>query len=63
MNKAPERIHGHHIPAPRLTAQAWLCIAFYIGGPVVGALALLDVLGYLIVTYGFEQCYGLACWL
>jgi hypothetical protein len=38
-------------------------ILAYLGLPVMGALALLDVLLYLVFTHVLGRCYGLLCWL
>ena len=59
----PSKARGHKIPGPRLNGWGVLMILAYLGLPVMGALALLDVLLYLVFTHVLGRCYGLLCWM
>ena len=48
---------------PRLTAWGALMIVAWLGLPLLAALALLDLVLYLVFTQALGRCYGLACWL
>lgn len=58
---ARHRVHGHHLPPPRPTRWALLYALVYLGLPLVGLLALLDLVLYLVVTVLLGRCYGLHC--
>lgn len=55
------RVRGHHLPPPRPTRWALLYALLYLGLPLVGLLALLDLVLYLVVTVLLGRCYGLHC--
>ena len=59
----PSPGRGRIAPAPRLTAWGALAIVVYIGLPLVGALALVDMALYVVFTRVLGRCYGLMCWL
>lgn len=52
---------GHAIAPPRLTRYGWLAMLWYLGAPVMALLLALDLVLYLLFTYGFGLCYGLWC--
>lgn len=58
---APAR--GLAIPAPRPTPWAAIYAALYLGVPLIAALALVDLVLYLVFRYGFDRCYGIGCLL
>ena len=57
------KVRGREVPGPRLTAWGALMIVVWLGLPLLAALALLDVLLYLVFARLLGRCYGLACWL
>ena len=56
-------VRGLVAPAPRLTAWGALAILIRLGLPLLGLLALLDLMLYLVFTHVLGRCYGLLCWL
>lgn len=60
---AARRVRGHDLPPPRPTRWAVLYALLGLGLPLVGALALLDLVLYLLVTLGLGGCYGVLCLL
>lgn len=57
------RQHRRAIPGPRLTAWGALMIVTWLGLPLLAALALGDLILYLLFTLALGRCYGLGCWL
>jgi hypothetical protein len=57
------RQHRRSIPGPRLTAWGAWMIVLWLGLPLLGVLALLDLILYLVFALLLGRCYGLACWL
>jgi len=51
------------IPAPRPTPWAALYVLLYLGLPAIGILGLIDLVLFLVFRYGFDRCYGIACWM
>lgn len=60
---ATRRVRGHDLPPPRPTRWAVLYALLYLGLPLLGALALLDIVLYLLVTVVLGRCYGILCLL
>ena len=54
-------VMGHRLPPPRLTGWAVAYGLAYIGGPVLLAAGLLDLIGYAVFRFGLDRCYGLLC--
>ncbi|GBD42842.1 hypothetical protein HRbin40_00298 [bacterium HR40] len=54
-------VGGHYLPPPRPTGWAVAIVLLGFGLPVVGVLAVLDLLLYLLFTRVFGLCYGLSC--
>ena len=54
-------IHGHILPPPRPTARAILYALLYLGLPIVGVLALLDLLLWWVFSELLGRCYGIFC--
>ena len=61
--KADNRVMGYHLPEARLTLTAYLYFFLYAGLPFLGVMALLDLLIYTIMRFGFGLCYGFFCLL
>ena len=59
----PSPVRGLVAPAPRLTVWGALAILIRLGLPLLGLLALLDLMLYLVFTHVLGRCYGLLCWL
>ncbi len=57
------KLNSAAIPAPRPTPWAAIYALIYVGIPVIGILALLDLVLYLVFRYGFDRCYGIGCWM
>lgn len=62
LRRSPERIHGHVIPAPRLTRTALVRFLAYVAAPVLLLLLALDVVLYVVFRDLFGICYGVLCW-
>jgi hypothetical protein len=58
---AQRRVRGHLLPPPRPTRWALIYVLLYLGLPIVGLLALLDLVLYLVLTVLLGRCYGLHC--
>lgn len=56
-------VGGRRVPGPRLTAWGAVMIVVWLGLPLLGVLALLDLALYLVFTLVLGRCYGLGCWL
>ena len=54
-------VAGYRLPPPRPTWHALRLVLLWLGLPLVGLLALLDVLLYLLFTRVFGTCYGIFC--
>ena len=63
LRRSPERVHGHVIPAPRLTRTALAYFLGYVAAPVLALLLALDVALYLLFRDVFGICYGVLCWM
>lgn len=59
----PAKKKALEIPAPKLTAWAYLYLFWYVILPFLGGLALLDGLLYLFFKYALNSCYGILCFL
>lgn len=59
--RRPETVAGHRLPPPRPTRHALRLVLLWFALPVVGLLALLDLLLYLLFTRVFGVCYGIFC--
>ena len=56
-------VNGHVLPPPRPTLWAiWYALA-YLGLPLIGVLALVDLLLWLLFTRVLGRCYGVLCLL
>ena len=62
LRRSPERVHGHVIPAPRLTRKALVCFLAYVAVPALLLLLALDVALYIVFRDFFGICYGVLCW-
>lgn len=58
---ASRTVRGHCLPPPRPTRWVLVYLLLYVGLPLIGLLALLDLLLYALVTGVLGRCYGLAC--
>lgn len=58
---APGTVRGRHLPPPRPTRWAVAYLLLYLGLPIVGLLALLDLILYGVLTLWLGRCYGVAC--
>lgn len=54
-------VRGLHLPPPRPTRWALGYLLLYLGLPLVGLLALLDLALYLLFTEVLGRCYGIFC--
>lgn len=63
LRRIPERVHGHVIPAPRLTRHALRRFVVWIALPILLLLLLLDVALYVVFRDVFGVCYGVLCWM
>ena len=63
LRRTPERVHGHVIPAPRLTRRALAYFLAYVAAPVLLLLLALDVVLYVVFRDLFGICYGVLCWM
>jgi hypothetical protein len=63
MEILPIRNADQAYPTPRLTVWGYAAILLYAVLPFLGALALGDLLLYLLFRYGFGLCYALYCYL
>lgn len=54
---------GWRIAPPRITFGAIHAAIKYVALPVVGGLALLDVVFYLFFQHVLDRCYGVLCLL
>lgn len=59
----PNRNADQPYPTARMSAWGYAAILLYAVLPVVGALALGDLLLYLMFRYAFGLCYALYCYL
>ncbi len=57
------KVMGLHLPPPRPTRWALYYALRYLALPLLGLLALADVLLYLLFTYALGRCYGVFCLL
>lgn len=57
------KVRGREAPGPRLTGWGALAIVVWLGLPLLAAMALLDLLLYLLFTQLLGRCYGVGCWL
>lgn len=58
-----ETVLGLRLAPAGLTRMGYGYILLYLGGPLMGVLAAMDVIGYLIARWVFNSCYGLFCYL
>lgn len=56
-----QTVMGHRLPPPALTVWARIYMLFYLGGPILLGLGLLDLLLFLLFRYAFNSCYGVFC--
>jgi hypothetical protein len=63
LRRSPERVHGHVIPAPRLTRKALVAFLAYVAAPALLVLLMLDVALYFAFRNVFGLCYGVLCWM
>ena len=62
MNKRAKAIMGVDAPGPKPTATAiWLAVR-YLGLPLIGLLAALDVIVWLVAEVLWGVCIGFWCW-
>ncbi|HLT76588.1 MAG TPA: hypothetical protein VKZ87_04300 [Ferrovibrio sp.] len=61
LRRMPERVHGHVIPAPRLTRHALRRFLLWIGAPALLLLLLLDIALYFAFRHWLDACYGILC--
>jgi len=54
-------IRGIAVPRRRFTGWAALYFAAYVGLPVLGLAALLDIAFYFLFAGLFDSCYALLC--
>lgn len=59
--RAPERIHGLVIPAPRFTRWALVYFIKFVLLPGLALLLALDVALYFAFREWLGRCYGLPC--
>jgi hypothetical protein len=58
----PVTIHGHVVPRRHYTWWAILYVLIFVGLPITLVMAVLDVIGWAIVTQLFgASCYGVGC--
>jgi len=48
-------------PTPRPTRRAFLYAVAFFGAPLVGLLALFDIVLYFLFQRLFGICYGISC--
>ncbi|MBK5911287.1 hypothetical protein CCR85_07245 [Rhodothalassium salexigens] len=58
-----ETVMGHRLAGPKLTPWAPVLVGLYLFGPLLGLLALLDLVLYLVFRFALDRCYGVFCLL
>ncbi len=54
-------VRGLHLPPPRPTRWALYYLLLYLGLPLIGLLALLDLALYVLFRELLGRCYGIFC--
>lgn len=60
---SPTPVQGHILPPPRPTRWAVIYALVYLGLPLIGVLALIDLLLWWAFDRLLGWCYGVACLL
>lgn len=63
MQKQPQIVMGHVIPAPRITNAGIRLMVMHVGLPLLSALVLFDAIVWAAGRLLFDTCIGLWCWL
>jgi len=57
-----ENIMGHEIAPPNMTKWGAFYILKHLGAPLIGFLALMELIVFLIFRYAFDMPYGIYSW-